>query len=177
MKSPKEKSIFEAIIMASKYGSIYLLLAGRFRPTKGFHRVIQLLPNWLKKAPPLKLIIAGSFKPGVSPLFKSDFMKDIKESPARSRIELHLLHSEDKSGLERFYRKADILLLPYEAGSTRDILAEGMAHGLPWIASDLPGFVEERKRSGNGYIVHDDTELTEAVLTLSRQGNRFSKKI
>jgi glycosyltransferase involved in cell wall biosynthesis len=65
-----------------------ILLIGFFRPTKGFHRVVQVFPRILKKVPGARLVIAGNFKRGRYPVYRRDFYQLLRESPAAGRITL-----------------------------------------------------------------------------------------
>jgi glycosyltransferase involved in cell wall biosynthesis len=153
-----------------------ILLIGYFRPTKGFHRIVQVFPRILKKVPGAGLVIAGNFKRGRHPVYRRDFYQLVRESPAAGRIILKK-GPFSKERYARFIDEADLVVLPYEAGAHEHIIRDAYARGVPVVASDLPGFVRFVKKRGGGVIVHNDEELIKAIVsTLKKLQNKRSKR-
>ena len=137
-----------------------VLLFGTFRPADGFRRVMAVFPEVVRQEPRALLVIAGTFKKGVSSVFKKDFLADIRAFPRKK----HLVFIHQRIDPEALFRKATVLVVPYEAGESFEVLNTGVAHGLPWIASDLRGFVKLAGKMKTGIIVRNDRELVNALV-------------
>lgn len=137
-----------------------VLLFGAFRPADGFRRVMAVFPEVVRREPQALLVIAGTFKKGVSSAFKKDFIADIRAFPEKK----HLTFIHQRPDPETLFRKAAVLVVPYEAGESFGVLNTGIAHGLSWIASDLKGFVKLSKKTKTGIIVRNDRELVDALV-------------
>ena len=137
-----------------------VILFGAFRPADGFRRVMAVFPEVVKREPQAVLVIAGTFKKGVSSVFKKDFLEDIRSFPKKK----HLVFIHKRLDPETLFRRATVLVVPYEAGESFEVLNRGIAHGLPWIASDLRGFVRFSRKTKTGIIVRNDRELVNALV-------------
>jgi glycosyltransferase involved in cell wall biosynthesis len=138
-----------------------VLLYGRFRPTDGFRRVVDVFPQVVKSIPSARLVIAGAFKTGVSSIFKADFLFDIRRSKA-----LFVHKRLGKKDLQGLFASARVLVFPYEAGWDSKAVELGLKSGLPLITSDLTRFTKLKK----GVIVRNDAELIKAICQSLRPG-------
>lgn len=138
-----------------------VLLYGCFRPTDGFRRVVDVFPQVVKKTPHARLVVAGTFKTGVSSIFKADFLRDMARSKA---LFIHKrLGQKELAGL---FASARVLVFPYEAGWDSEAVERGMESGLPLITSDLVRFTKLKRC----VIVRNDAELIKAICQFLRPG-------
>ncbi|OGJ92664.1 MAG: hypothetical protein A2350_03945 [Candidatus Raymondbacteria bacterium RifOxyB12_full_50_8] len=138
-----------------------VLLCGFFRPTKGFHRVVALFPEVVKKVPDAQLLIAGAFSKGAWSIYKRDFFEAIRRSSVRNRIVLKNRLFSEKQFLN-FIDAARVVVLPYESGEHAGIFHQCIARGKQMITSDLPGFIEKKHKMH--YIVRNDKRLAQTLV-------------
>jgi glycosyltransferase involved in cell wall biosynthesis len=74
-------------------------------------------------------------------------------------------HVSDES-LRDLYQRADIVLLPLADATANNALLEGMASGLPVIATDLPSMREYAGDDTGILVAHDVEAFVEAIRTL-----------
>jgi len=73
---------------------------------------------------------------------------------------------------------ADAIILPYKVCSASGVMFDALAHGLPFVASDLP-FFKEFVAQGLGVIVRnrDPKEYSNALETLGRDYYRYKQAV
>jgi glycosyltransferase involved in cell wall biosynthesis len=72
---------------------------------------------------------------------------------------------------------ADALILPYRLSSGSGVMFDGLGHGLPFVASDLP-FFKEFSSKGLGIIVkRKPAAFAEALKTLDRNYNIYVREV
>jgi glycosyltransferase involved in cell wall biosynthesis len=142
-----------------------ILLPGSVRSTKGYLRVIQLLPQIVKEVGVVTLRISGGFKKGVHKEFISDFRKAINDSPHADSIIF-----DDKWISENEYtgaiKNADLILLPFEAGNYKMNLNLALKYNKPVVCSDLIGFRNVAAKYKQMVIVESEVELLAAIKIL-----------
>jgi glycosyltransferase involved in cell wall biosynthesis len=79
--------------------------------------------------------------------------------------------------LSLLFHAADVVLLPYKVSSGSGVMFDGLAHGLPFIASDLE-FFREFSCMGLGITVkRNPRAFAEALLGLSSNYSAYSKAV
>jgi glycosyltransferase involved in cell wall biosynthesis len=79
--------------------------------------------------------------------------------------------------LSLLFHAADALILPYRLSSGSGVMFDGLAHGLPFVASDLP-FFKEFSSKGLGIIVkRKPAALAKALKTLDTNYNIYVRKV
>jgi glycosyltransferase involved in cell wall biosynthesis len=79
--------------------------------------------------------------------------------------------------LSLLFFAADALILPYKVTSASGVMFDGIAHGLPFISSDI-GFFKEFSDMGLGISVHrDPVQFSMALLKLEQELDRYRNAI
>jgi glycosyltransferase involved in cell wall biosynthesis len=79
--------------------------------------------------------------------------------------------------LSLLFHAADALILPYRLSSGSGVMFDGLAHGLPFVASDLP-FFKEFSSKGLGVVVkRKPAAFAKALKTLDTNYNIYVRKV
>jgi len=136
-----------------------LLWVGRMEPRNGLDRMINAFTLARAKRKDLRLVVVGD-----GPLAQT----------YRSMVPRHLrdsVHFMGSVNVERpaLFSTADVLCTPATISSFGITLLEGMAAGIPIIASDIPGFTDVMTHEKEGMLI--DTRKTDvfagAILRLA----------
>lgn len=140
-----------------------LLFFGQIAPYKGLEYLVEVVPVLSQSYPLVRIVIAGKVKKGAD-----DYWLSIQDRIAQLRIERYFVNhirfipNED---VERYFKAADALVLPYV-----DIFQSGLpflaySFGLPVIATDVGALAEEIEIGETGFICQsrDSASLTAAV--------------
>jgi glycosyltransferase involved in cell wall biosynthesis len=161
-------------------GPLRLLYVGRISPEKGTHVLFEAFEALAAREPveldvlgeealppPDMLALLGGPEVGVhgSPGYLARSLGQLSDS-ARARVRLHgrLPHEE----LPRFFREADLLVVPSLSEAFGKPIVEAMAAGLPVVATRAGGIPEIVADSQTGLLVppNDPRALAEAVSRL-----------
>ncbi len=138
------------------------LLAGYYRPTKRFERVVDLWPEVVKRCPDALLVLAGKMRNISYSDYYRTLMRKVEESPVRDSI-LVLRGQFPQHTFDTIISGADCMLLPYEAGAQSGILSNAAAFGVPVVTSDLDSFEQWTRESGGGLAAHSDEEYIDYI--------------
>lgn len=139
-------------------GKKVILLAGYFRTTKGFDKVIELFPEVLKKVNNAVLLFAGRNRLLEHNEHKDYLMKLIAQSPARNRIKV-LSGQFPQYTLDTILSAADVMAMNYSKGAQSGILAQAAAFDLPVVTSDLESFKLWNEEANGGLTSASDKEI------------------
>ncbi len=138
-----------------------LITVGALVERKGFHRVIDCLPELLTRHPDLHYLIVG----GASP--EGDMEARLRAQVARLGLEdrVHFLGPFPPEDLKWPLSAADVFVLATRNEGWANVILEAMAVGLPVIATDVGGNREVVAHDGLGRIVPygDQAALTGAL--------------
>jgi glycosyltransferase involved in cell wall biosynthesis len=91
-------------------------------------------------------------------------------------LELNLGFLPDDA-LSLLFYASDTVILPYSVASASGVMFDALAHGLPFVASDL-GFFREFARKGLGIVVRRNPfEFSEALKMLESDYPHYKKKV
>jgi glycosyltransferase involved in cell wall biosynthesis len=139
-----------------------LITVGGLVERKGFHRVIELLPEIRKVYPEILYLIVG----GASA--EGDWSEHLKQMVNELRVSdnVKFLGVVSPDELNIFLSAADIFVLPTRNEGWANVILEAMACGLPVIATDVGGNSEVICRQELGAIVpfEDREALKIAIL-------------
>ncbi len=140
-----------------------LITIGALVERKGFHRVIELMPELLKQHPNLHYLIVGSA--GV----EGDWTEKLNTQVKTLKLEhnVHFLGARPPSELKEILSAADVFVLSTRNEGWANVILEALACGLPVIATDVGGNSEVVSDSKLGTIVEFDNknELKTAIST------------
>jgi glycosyltransferase involved in cell wall biosynthesis len=122
-----------------------LLNVKRLHPLAGQTFLIEAMPEILRRYPKAKLFIAG----------EGEARKELEERVTALRLadSIALLGLVDNRELPRYYRAADLFVLPSRLEAFPTVAAEALASGLRVVSADHPGGIELQG------LFPDDVEL------------------
>lgn len=137
---------------------------------KGYDKVIQILPEIIRKYNNVKYVIAGKY--------------DLEEK-ARMDILTESLGLEDKvifagfvaeEDVEAFFNLTDVYVMPSTGEGFGIVFIEALFYGKPVIAGNQDGSVDALANGTFGRLVNptDLAELTDAVVDLIQNRNRYA---
>ena len=150
-----------------------LITVGGLVERKGFHRVIACLPMLIGTFPKLHYLIVGGPGP------EGDFGAVLRGQVSRLGLTEHVtfLGPLDPEKVSEALSAADVFVLATRNEGWANVLLEGMACGLPVVATDVGGNAEVVRTQELGTIVpFGDHRSLEAALAqaLKREWNRDS---
>jgi len=94
----------------------------------------------------------------------------------KNAFNLHLGHLDDAS-LSKLFFASDAIIFPYRVVSISGVLFDALAHGLPFIASDL-SFFQEFSQMGLGITCSRNAEsFSEAIKTMASDYTKYQNNI
>ena len=131
-----------------------ILFVGRLQPFKGVQTVIEALPEIEERlGRPVTLTVVGD---GPSRRDLERRASGIRTAGAASRVEFSGWLAQGV--LRDSYREASVLVLPSAVEGHPNVLLEGMASGLPCVASDVPGIREVASPEAGFLVPPGDAE-------------------
>ncbi|HYE37945.1 glycosyltransferase [Methylocaldum sp.] len=126
-----------------------LITVGSLVPRKGFHRVIELLPNLVEKYPDLIYLIVGGPGP------EGDIGDTLKALVVQLNLEQHVrfLGAMPPERLKWLLSAADLFVLATSNEGWANVFLEAMACGLPVVTTDVGGNREVVCRDELGFTV------------------------
>jgi glycosyltransferase involved in cell wall biosynthesis len=152
-------------------GKKVVLLCGYFRPSKGFHKIIDVFPEICDEEPDAVLIVAGKTRNIEFDEYRRDLFTMLNESPVADRIEI-LRGQFPQHTFDTIIAAADLVVLPYDTGAQSGMMAQCFAQGVPVVASGLPAFKLLIERSGGGCVAESDSEYKDLIVELLRNDER-----
>lgn len=146
-------------------GKKVIMLCGYFRPTKGYHRVLDFLPAMSERDDDVVLVIAGKIRGFEAQEYQRQFFTRVNESSVADRI-VFLRGQFPQHTFDTILSAADVVVLPYEKGAQSGMMAQCFAFGRPVVASDLKAFRLLLQRSGGGIVCTSDDEYVDAILRI-----------
>jgi len=137
-----------------------LLFVGRLEPRKGLDVLVRAFLRLRAARPRLRLCVVGEGQ---------DRQRCQDMIPSSIRPDVLFVGAVSEADKARYHASADLYVAPNTGGESFGIvLLEGMAAGLPVVASDIPGFRTVLTDGQQGRLVppNDAFALAEAIDTL-----------
>jgi len=135
-----------------------ILAVGRLSWQKGFDNLIRALPMVLSKFPEVKLIIVGDG------YMKKELENLVYSLGLESKVRLlGFLKDED---LFKIYKISDLLVIPSNYEPFGIVALEGMAAGLPIIATSVDGLKEVMEDAGLLVPSNHPSNLAQAIINV-----------
>jgi phosphatidylinositol alpha-mannosyltransferase len=145
-----------------------VLFVGRLEYRKGFKYLLRAWP-WVRElVPDARLLVVGAY----TKRQKRPYLLYARRRDIRGVRFVGFVSEEDKA---RYYRTADVLCVPATGFESFGIvLLEGMAAGVPVVASDIPGFRTVLDDDAQGVLVapRDPQALAKALVDLLHDPRR-----
>ena len=138
-----------------------LVSVGALVERKGFHRVLECLPDLRKRFPGLRYLIVG----GASP--EGDWSQFLRQRAAELKLDhcVSFLGSMAPEELKKVLSAADVFVLATRNEGWANVFLEAMACGLPVVTTDVGGNAEVVSDPRLGLLVPFGVgdKLTEAI--------------
>ncbi len=141
---------------------IVLISVGALVERKGFHRIIELLPELSQKHPNLKYLIVGGSSP------EGDWSERLRQQVAKLRLEnvVHFLGAMPSTEIKTPLSAANVFVLATSNEGWANVFLEAMACGLPVITTEVGGNKEVVYKDELGTIVpFGDAKKMESAIT------------
>ena len=146
-------------------GKKVILLCGYFRPSKGFHKIVNIFPEICEKEEDAVLVVAGKIRNIEYDDYRRELFTNLNESPVANRITI-LRGQFPQHTFDTIIAAADVVVLPYEVGAQSGMLAQCFAQGVPVVTSNLPAFKLLLDRSGGGLTASSDADYQKCILDI-----------
>ena len=150
-----------------------ILLAGYFRPTKGFDRIVDLFPRVAEQVEDALLVISGKMRLIEYGDYRNKLFKSINNSPVKNQIEV-LRGQFPQHTFDTILSASDIMLFPYTVGAQSGVMAHAMTFGKPVVTSDLPAFKAIIEQADIGFSATSDDEYVDAMVKLLTDNDCYS---
>ena len=148
-------------------GKKVILLCGYFRPSKGFHKIIDIFPQICEEVPDAVLVVAGKTRNIEFDEYRRELFTKLNESPVADSITI-LRGQFPQHTFDTIIAAADVVVLPYEVGAQSGMMAQCFAQGVPVVTSGLPAFRRLLERSGGGRVAESDADYKGLIVQLLR---------
>ena len=126
-----------------------ILFFGNIAPYKGLEYLVRALAELAVNAPNICVLVAGKTK-GAPEYWKS-VQREIVSNGLTDKIILRTEYIPDEE-VERYFKAADVLALPYVSIFQSGVLSLGYSFGLPVIAADVGSLKEEIVEGKTGFV-------------------------
>lgn len=138
-----------------------MLSVGRMVTKKGYHVLVEILPELLRRHPDAHVVLGGT----------GDRLEEFRQRTAEVSDRVHFPGLLLRDTLPDLYRAADVFVLPAvhdpkgNVDGLPNVILEAMASGLPVVASGISGIPLAVDSGGNGTLVpeQDPAALLEAL--------------
>jgi glycosyltransferase involved in cell wall biosynthesis len=137
-------------------GDFAAVIVGRLHEAKGLEAAIGSVPMILEREPTFRLVLVGT-----GPLEEA-----LRIRASQERLGDTVIFAGRRDDVPEILGSADLLILPSESETAPLTVLEGMAAGLPVVATDVGGVAEAVEDGVTGFLVEpgDPRAIAEAVL-------------
>jgi glycosyltransferase involved in cell wall biosynthesis len=141
-----------------------MLFFGNIAPYKGLEHLVRALVEVSKKDPNICVLVAGRTKG--APEYWESVQREIRSNDLEDKIILRTEYIPDEE-VERYFKAADVLVLPYVSIFQSGVLSLGYSFGLPVIAADVGSLKEEIVEGKTGFVFSHEkpSDLTRQIET------------
>ncbi len=159
---PRIKNANEILGMEGKK---ILLLIGYLRPSKGFHKIVELMPRIIEKNKNIVLLVACKKRGLEYSDYKEYFFRLIDESTVKDKLKI-LYGQFPQHTFDTILSAANVLVLPYESGAQSGILAQASAFQLPVVLSEIKSFRYWNDKIKGGLIAKNDNDYVDHIVKI-----------
>ncbi len=152
-----------------------VLLAGYFRTTKHFEKLIDIFPEVLEKVKNAVLLIACRLRISEHNEKRDRLLRMMRFLDSKDHIRI-LKGQFPQHTLDTIMSTADVVVMPYSAGAQSGMLAQFSAHHIPTVTSDLLSFKIWNKTTGGGLTSFTDKDFAANICKVLEDED-YSKKM
>ena len=157
-------------------GDVALGLVAQITPWKGQDDAIRMMARLAPDHPDVRLVLAGSpkFTSGATRYDNLSFARELERMIDELGVRGKVLMLGERHDIPEIMSALDVLLVPSWEEPFGMALIEGMAMGLPVLATDRGGTAEILREGRDGFLLppKDPTAWTEALEPLVASGDR-----
>ena len=142
-----------------------VLIAGYFRTSKHFEKLIDIFPDVLARVPNAVLLIACRLRIAEHNEKREQLLRMMRFMDNKEHIRI-LKGQFPQRTLDTIMSAADVVVMPYSAGAQSGMLAQFSAHNIPVVSSDLLSFKIWNKESGGGLTSFTDEDYVENIIKI-----------
>ncbi len=142
-----------------------ILLAGYFRVTKNFDRIVKIFPKIVRQVPDACLLIAGKLRGIEYSGYQKEFFELINQSPVRDKMVV-LRGQFPQHTFDTILSAADVMAFPYNVGAQSGVMAHSAAFHIPVVTSDLKSFVQWNLECKGGKTAKTDADFIRMLTKL-----------
>ncbi|MEM5948335.1 glycosyltransferase [Spirochaetia bacterium 38H-sp] len=157
-------------------GKKVLLLAGYFRPSKRFDKIIDIFPELCREIDNLVLVVAGKIRNPIFDNYRRELFDKIESSPVADRIVVFRGQFPQHT-FDTILSASDVMAFPYDKGAQSGMLAQCFAMHKPVVTSSLPAFKRILDRSGGGLIAETDNDYVRHIIALLNDKVLYNEKV
>jgi len=148
-----------------------VLLAGYFRRSKNFERVVRIFPKVTEAVDDAFLLIASGARKPEDITYRDEFLEFVANSRTKNNIKV-LLGPFSKQKFDLILSSADVAVLPYLKGAQSGIMAHCFAFAKPIVvSSDVQAMADLVQKTRSGLVAWTNSELAEAIITILTDKN------
>jgi glycosyltransferase involved in cell wall biosynthesis len=148
-----------------------VLLAGYFRRSKNFERVVRIFPKVAELVDDALLLVASGVRKPEDIAYRDEFLEFVAKSVAKDKIKV-LLGPFSKQKFDLILSSADVAVLPYLKGAQSGIMAHCLAFAKPIVvSSDVQAMADLVQKTRSGLVARTNSELAEAIITILTDKN------
>jgi len=148
-----------------------VLLAGYFRRSKNFERVVRVFPKVTEAVDDAFLLIASGARKPEDITYQDEFLEFVAKSVAKDKIKV-LLGPFSKQKFDLILSSADVAVLPYLKGAQSGIMAHCLAFEKPIVVtSDVQAMADLVQKTRSGLVARTNSELAEVIITILTDKN------
>lgn len=148
-----------------------VLLAGYFRRSKNFERVVRVFPKVIEAVDDAFLLIASGARRPEDITYRDEFLEFVANSVAKDKIKI-LPGPFSHEKFDLILSSTDVAVLPYLRGAQSGIMAHCLAFAKPIVvSSDVQAMADLVQKTRSGLVARTDSELAEAIITILTEKN------
>jgi len=158
----RSNKIIDAKKLLDVEGKKVILLAGYFRTTKHFEKIVEYFPEIIKRCKDAVLIVACRLRILEYNKKRDQLLEKINSIDYPENIRI-LKGQFPQYTLDTIMSAADVVVMPYSAGAQSGMLAQFSAFNIPVVSSDLESFQVWTNETGGGFTSHHDIDYIENI--------------
>ena len=141
-----------------------VMLCGYFRPTKGFHKIVERLPELIERDENITLVLAGKLRGVEAREYRDKLIGMIDAAGVDSKHVRVFRGQFPQHTFDTVLSAADVMCLPYDVGAQSGMMCQCFAMGAPIVSSNLRAFRNAIERTGGGLVCESDDEYVDNIL-------------
>ncbi|MFW5886931.1 MAG: glycosyltransferase, partial [Bacteroidota bacterium] len=147
------------------HGKKVILLIGYIRPSKNFHKLVEMFPDIAKQEEDAVLVVAGKSRNAAFDQYKESFYTLIHNSEFSDKIKIFRGQFPQYT-FDTILSAADVVVLPYERGAQSGILSQCIAMNIPVVTSGLTAFKNILNRCQAGIVCSNDNDYANNIIRI-----------